>query len=88
MISRRDGEAGVTYALCPATKCRHHDGDGCTLEEVELTVFATVDAILAQAGEDDEILETTATRLPPSCSYFDLAIDEVPDDTISRCAAT
>lgn len=26
----------MTYALCDADDCRHHDGDDCTLEAINL----------------------------------------------------
>lgn len=28
----------MSYVLCGCTTCVHHDGDGCTLDEVELGV--------------------------------------------------
>lgn len=28
----------MSYVLCDEVKCVHHDGDGCTLDECELTL--------------------------------------------------
>lgn len=36
----------MTYVLCSAKECINHDGDDCTLEEVSLVRYCTVDGKL------------------------------------------
>lgn len=36
----------MTYVLCNAKDCINHDGDDCTLEEVSLCRYCTVDGEL------------------------------------------
>lgn len=60
----RGGE--MTYVLCPSVKCRHHDGDGCTLEEVELSFKAVFDGVAALYGEP-----TAMPKCGPACREYE-----------------
>ena len=49
-----EGDEGMTYVLCCETECVHHDGDGCTLEEIDLTGSRTLVPYCADWKQDEE----------------------------------
>lgn len=49
----------MTYVLCDNDSCIHHDGDGCTLEFIEVNTMTTRDKIprctdCERTGEDED----------------------------------